>query len=64
MDELYFVDIGAATRAKTLRRWSLAKYLLHKHVVNHEVAMKWREDPDLKTKHKMKTVTLSIKAGM
>lgn len=33
MDEFYFVDIGPATRAKALRRWSLAKYVLHKHVV-------------------------------
>ena len=37
---------------------------LLKQQFNHEVALKWREDPDLKTKHKMKTVTLSIKAGM
>ena len=31
---------------------------LLKQQFNHEVAMKWREDPDLKKKYKMKTVTL------
>ena len=33
MDEFYAVDIGTATRAETVRRWSMAEYVLHKHLV-------------------------------